>query len=492
MTLPHFFVNMPKATGCAVRPGLLSSSCRQIQTFSKHSFLGLACTLALSMPLHAAGLLAETLPSLIQPQPVANSALEALRSLDLTERNYTIQPGETFLSLYGKLGAKDPAALDFIRKHAELRPLTIPQPGQFVSAGLYADGRFAYLRMYMEGPHDRDNRMLELRRDNNTLEANAIPFTFDTIEEVTSGKINGSLAKAAKDLNLPDHVVEEMLSVWEGDDNPLAKLHRGDLLQVVYERKFADGHFVRNGHLLGIRITRGAQTHEAFWLPELESYYTASGQSVRQTFLRVPLEVKEVSSEFSPMRRHPITGKLRPHNGTDFRAPKGSRIFAAADGVVSFVGFQRRGYGRYIKIDHGQNRETVYAHMSKTQPGIAVGQKVKRGQVIGYVGRTGLATGNHLHYELVINGVQINPLTADLPDTANLTNAQMAKLKAIANPLQERFTMLAKAEAGPNRPSLVGNAALSGEIKFDRGFRSSFPARSIIRTNLAQQRPEQP
>ncbi len=415
---------------------------------------------------------------------VSNPALEALRSVDVTERNITVKAGDTLLSLYGRLGLKDPEIIDFIRARHDLRPFVIPQIGQFVSAGVYADGRIAYLRMYLEGPHARDSRVLEILRDGAKIVGSNQPFVFDVIEETASGRFEGSLSVTAEALDIPDNIVAQLDNVWDQGRSPIAKMKKGDLLQVAYERKYADGHFIRNGQLLAVRVVRGQQTAEALWSPEAHNYYTSTGEAVKQTFLRVPLDVKEVSSEFAPMRRHPVTGKLRPHNGTDFRAPKGSRIFAASDGTVTFVGFQRRGYGRYIKIDHGQNRETVYAHLSAFATGLKQGQHVKKGEVIGFVGRSGLATGNHLHYELVVDGVQINPLTADIPDTANLTPFQLARLKTISTPVLDRFTVLAK--GGEQKHPLINTAQVQNEPRADLNFRSSFPARAFIRTRLAQ------
>lgn len=420
-------------------------------------------------------------------QPVSNPALEALRSSSgVTERNLTVVTGDTLFSIYGRLGANDLDVINYIRARRDLRPFVMPQPGQFITAGLYPDGRFAYLRMYLEGPHARDSRVLEVVREGNKIASSNQPFVFDVIDETASGHFVGSLERTAEDLDIPENVLAQLDNVWDEGHNPVADLKKGDMIQLTYERKYADGHFIRNGQLLAVRITRGNQTAEAIWYPELKSYYTAKGDSVKQTFLRVPLDVKEVSSEFAPLRRHPVTGKLRPHNGTDFRAPKGSRIFAAADGVVTFVGWQRRGYGRYVKIDHGQNRETVYAHMSAFASNLKEGQKVRKGDVIGFVGRSGLATGNHLHYELVVDGVQINPLTADLPDTANLSPVQLARLKTISQPILDRFTVLAKDESGANKHPLINTAEIKSPIRSDLGFRSSFPARSIVRTNLAQ------
>lgn len=452
---------------------------------------GLFAAGALPTDAHAVRLLDEILAEQ-RLSPISSPALDALRSStgDVTERNLTVMTGDTLFSIYGKLGAKDPEVLKYIRSKRDFRPLVMPQPGQFITAGLYEDGRISYLRMYLEGPHARDSRVIEIVRNGQKLAGTNQPFVFDVIEETASGHFSGSLARTAENLDIPQHVLSQLDNVWEANRSPLPKLKKGDLVQVAYERKYANGHFIRNGQLLAVRISRAGKVTEAFWHPELKSFYTETGSSVKQTFLRVPLDVKEVSSEFAPLRRHPVTGKLRPHNGTDFRAPKGSRIFAASEGEVTFVGFQKRGYGRYVKISHGQNRETVYAHMSAVASGLKVGQKVQKGQVIGYVGRTGLATGNHLHYELVIDGVQVNPLTADLPDTDNLTPVQLARLKTVSQPLLDRFTVLAKEDSNSRNPR-ASQAGLSETARASLGFRSSFPARSILRMNLAQKNAQQ-
>ena len=185
--------------------------------------------------------------------------------------------------------------------------------------------------------------------------------------------------------------------------------------------------------------------------------YSAVGFQLPE-FLRVPLDIKDVSSEFAPLRRHPVTGVLRPHNGTDLRAPQGSRVLAAADGRVTKVAYEAKGYGNYVQIDHGLGRTTLYAHMRRVQKGVRPGVLVKKGQLIGLVGRTGLATGPHLHYELMIDGVQINPATADLPDTENLSAYQLAQLRARALPIQKMFEDAAREEGLPSPEKLLAEA----------------------------------
>ena len=367
----------------------------------------------------------------------------------ITPKSVLARTGETLPSLMVRLGVNDPQAVDFIRSQDTLRPLVMPQAGQYVSAGTLEDGRLAYLRMYMEGPHERDSRTLEVTRHGELLVGNSLAFTFDTIEEGIYGTAHSTLWETARSLQIPDNVAEQLAEVWEGAVNPVRDLKKGDKVRLIFERKFADGNFIRNGQLLAAQIVRGENTYEAYWFADgigAGSFYTLDGRSSKQTFMRVPLEIQEVSSEFAALRRHPVTGVLRPHNGTDFRAPKGSRIFAAADGVVTFVGYERKGYGKYLKLDHGLGRTTLYAHMSRVSP-LKRGMRVQKGDIIGYVGSTGLATGPHLHYELMLDGVQINPRTADLPDTENLSAFQLAQLRTHAEPLQTRFRLMAEEEA---------------------------------------------
>lgn len=386
----------------------------------------------------------------------------------LTDRSHIrtasaiVRTGETLLSLFAELGIRDPQAAAFVRRTPEARAIVLPQTGQFVSAGTHENGRLAYLRLYLEGPSAGDGRTVEVFREGEDLAVRTLPYTFEARETLLSGTYEKSWAKTVRTMGIPQNVAETLQHVWEGGRNPVNDLQEGDRIRLVYEKEFADGDFVRNGNLVAVQIVRGDEVSEAFRFTSgrAAGFYTLDGRSASQTFMRVPLDVKDVSSEFSPLRRHPVTGVLRAHNGTDLRAPTGSRIFASADGVIRTVAYEARGYGRYIKIDHGLGRTTVYAHMSKIARGMRVGRHVEKGEVIGYVGMTGLTTGPHLHYELLIDGVQINPKTADLPDTENLSPYQSALLRARAVPYGERFDAAAKSEGEPLPSELKREKAL--------------------------------
>lgn len=379
-----------------------------------------------------------------------------------TPKHYETNSGETLFSLFSRLGIRDPQAREYILSQDRLQPFLALQPGQHVTAGVSESGRLEYLRLYLDGPRPSDSRTIEVSRIGRDLIANILPFTFSTMETLISGEARRGLAATARALKIPANVVDQLQEVWDGADDPVRDLAPGSTVRLVYEKKYADGRFVRDGQLLAAQIVDPAGVHEAFWFADGDgagSFYGLDGRSSSQTFLRVPLDFKDVSSEFAPLRRHPVTGVLRPHNGTDLRAPSGSRILAAADGRVSRVAFEARGYGHYVQIEHGLGRTTLYAHMRRVAKDVRPGAVIKKGDVIGYVGMTGLATGPHLHYELIINGVQINPATTDLPDTENLTAYQLAQLRASAQPFIDRFEEAARAEGLPSPEALLAQAA---------------------------------
>ena len=262
---------------------------------------------------------------------------------------------------------------------------------------------------------------------------------------MSAGLVDKSLIESAKAVGVPSEIAEKMPLAFERAINNGLDISKGDDFRVIYERQFLEGDFVRNGKILAVSVTHQGKTYESFWADDGTrngGFYSLDGTSNRTTFIRVPVEGARVTSSFMPMRRHPVTGVLRPHQGTDFGAPRGNKIFAAADGVISRRSFDKRGFGNYLMIKHDDSRTTLYGHMSRIADGMKVGVPVKRGQVIGYVGATGLATGPHLHYELRVNNRQVNPLKTSIPDKEHLTNEEKHKLLASARPLTARLAML--------------------------------------------------
>jgi murein DD-endopeptidase MepM/ murein hydrolase activator NlpD len=216
------------------------------------------------------------------------------------------------------------------------------------------------------------------------------------------------------------------------------EIREGDQFIVTFEKRYLDGEFIEYGNILAAEFINAGESFVAVRYTDTEGdtgYYDQKGVSLRKAFLRAPLNFRRISSNFKLARKHPILGKMRAHKGTDYAASTGTPIYAAGDGKITFRG-TKGGYGRTVIIKHGNSIETRYAHLSRYGK-FKSGQKVKQGQVIGYVGMSGLATGPHLHYEFIVSGVHRNPRTIleKLPKAKSLPPSEIARFEPIAQPL---------------------------------------------------------
>jgi murein DD-endopeptidase MepM/ murein hydrolase activator NlpD len=219
---------------------------------------------------------------------------------------------------------------------------------------------------------------------------------------------------------------------------------------VTYTEVLQDGHYMQDGPVLAARFIN--QGHEYLAVRYVgpsgaADYYSPQGRSLHKAFLRAPLEFTRVSSPFSLMRKHPILNTIRAHKGVDYAAPIGTPVRAASDGRVLFAG-RRGGYGNLVELDHSRGITTVYGHLSRFSAGLHAGQHVTQGQVIAFVGMTGLATGPHLHYEYRVNGVFKNPQTIKFPEALPIEAPQRADFLAKTAPLLASLT-------APPAPNLV-------------------------------------
>ena len=233
-------------------------------------------------------------------------------------------------------------------------------------------------------------------------------------------------------------------------------LRTGDSFEVVYEQKMRvdNQQFAGTGNILAARFTNKGKTLTAVRYVDKSgqpSYYNSDGTSSRRAFIRTPVDFSRISSKFNPGRKHPVLNKIRAHRGVDYAAPTGTPIKATGNGKIAFVG-NKNGYGKTIIIQHGGKYRTLYAHMNGYAKGMRNGSTVSQGQVIGYVGKTGLATGPHLHYEFHVNGTHIDPLSHKLPTADPIPKSEMARFKQATQPYiamldQAKPTLLAKAES---------------------------------------------
>jgi murein DD-endopeptidase MepM/ murein hydrolase activator NlpD len=286
-----------------------------------------------------------------------------------------------------------------------------------------------------------DTATLSVTRSGDGFNADIIQNPLEIQETSLSGTIDSSLFGAVNSAGGSDSLAVTLADVFKYDIDFVNEVQPGDRFAVAYQQQWQDGEFVRDGEILAAEFVNKGKTFRAvrYVMPDGSvEYFTPDGHSVRKAFLRFPVAFGRVSSGFSLTRRHPILNTVRAHKGIDFAAPVGTPIKAAGSGRVIFRGV-KGGYGNVIILAHAGSVTTLYGHMSRFTRGLRVGDKVKQGEVIGYVGMTGLATGPHLHYEYRVNGVHRNPATIPLPKAESIPANLLADFEARTAPLLARL-----------------------------------------------------
>jgi murein DD-endopeptidase MepM/ murein hydrolase activator NlpD len=263
-----------------------------------------------------------------------------------------------------------------------------------------------------------DSETLKVTRDANGFSSDVLENPLEIRTRTASATIESSLFQAAADASLDDRVAFELAEIFQYDIDFVLDIQQGDRFTVVYEEVFQDGEPLRTGKILAAKFVNEGREYRAVLYTDAQNkadYFTPDGRSLRKAFIRAPVQFSRISSRFNPSRRHPVLNTIRAHRGVDYAAPVGTPVRAAGDGRVRFAGRQG-GYGNVIELEHGSGVVTVYGHLSRFASRLHRGQRVDLGQVIGYVGKTGLATGPHLHYEYRIRGAHKNPQTVALPN----------------------------------------------------------------------------
>lgn len=299
--------------------------------------------------------------------------------------------------------------------------------------------------------HD-DGRLISLYRELDLTSALKITkqddgFTTETVERplqvernAAYGRIETSLFESAVEAGLPDKTVMNLAGIFAWDVDFVLDIREGDDYYVLYEQLYQDGEYLGDGEIIAAEFNNNGRTIQAIRYVDKNGrsdYFTPEGQSVRKAFLRAPVDFR-VSSSFNPNRRHPVLKTVRPHRGTDYAAPYGTPIKATGDGKVIFRGV-KSGYGNVVILQHGGNITTLYAHMSKFNSNVRNGSRVRQGQTIGYVGKTGLVTGVHLHYEYRLNGVHRNSRTVKLPQADPIPSEYREEFIASVEPILDEL-----------------------------------------------------
>ncbi|MGZ8190455.1 MAG: M23 family metallopeptidase [Methylococcaceae bacterium] len=248
----------------------------------------------------------------------------------------------------------------------------------------------------------------------------------------THGIITSSLTQAAEKAGLTQDLIIQLTNIFAWDIDFATNIHRGDTFTVVYESNETN-----TGQIVAAEYVSRGKIFTAVRYKDNEgnvNYYSPEGKTMRKAFLSTPVDFARISSHFDSHRKHPVLNRIRAHKGVDYAARTGTPVKAAGDGKVAFLG-RKGGYGQVMIIEHGQRYETLYAHLSSFKRGLENGDPVRQGEIIGYVGQTGLATGPHLHYEFRIDGIHRNPEALNMDRSLPLSRYLLADFKAKAQPL---------------------------------------------------------
>ncbi|HEY4316317.1 MAG TPA: peptidoglycan DD-metalloendopeptidase family protein [Herbaspirillum sp.] len=382
-----------------------------------------------------------------------------------------MRAGDTLATLLTRLGVDDNAATAFIKSDPLAHNVMQLHPGKRLRAQTTGDGELLQLSTTIS---DGDqSRNLLITRDGDHFKAMELPAALERRIEMRSGEIHSSLFAATDAAEIPDGVASQLVEMFSTEINFASDLRRGDRFNVVYETFWHNGEPVRSGRVLAAEFNNDGDHYQSVWFDDSAnagtntganagnqqgqgqggSYYSFDGKSLKKAFLKSPLAFTRISSGFS-MRMHPILGIWKQHTGVDFAAPTGTPIRASGDGVIDFVG-QQTGYGNVIAIKHWGNYSTLYGHMSRFAAGVHKGEKVSQGEVIGYVGQTGWATGPHLHYEFRISNKPRDPMSVDLPNAQPLTAMQMQRFRATSGEMSRRLALLRVPGSSPVATTLA-------------------------------------
>lgn len=292
--------------------------------------------------------------------------------------------------------------------------LTRLRPGESITFNLSNDHQLQRIS------HDLgfDRTLHVVRGENGDFKSEIEQHPLEYRQTLGRGAIHSSFYQAAVDAGVAPDLVMELAEIFGWKINFLTDIQDGDSFSILYETVYKDGEPVTTGDILAASFINEGKLFQAVRHTDPRgntAFYTPDGKSLERGFLRYPVEFSRISSKFSNARLHPILHEVRAHKGVDFAAPTGTPIRAAADGKVTFQGW-KGGYGKVVTLQHDGVYSTVYGHMSRFEPALREGARVRQGQVIGYVGATGHATGPHLHYEFRINGVHKDPLSVALPE----------------------------------------------------------------------------
>ncbi|MBF0629095.1 MAG: peptidoglycan DD-metalloendopeptidase family protein [Magnetococcales bacterium] len=377
---------------------------------------------------------------------IPDSLSREFAGLAITTREVTIRPGDSLGALLSRRHIPNLTALQLSKAARPVYDLAKQlAPGKTVTLSFAPNGNLVGM-MY---PVDRERTFWITSRDGKNFAAKFEKKMLDVRLESIDGTIRNerSLFVAANRAGLSRNLAIKLAGLFEWDIDFARDLHPGDRFTILQEGLFYKGKRVRDGDIVAAEFTNQGQLFRAVRYIDPSGhvgYYDKDGNNVRKMFIRAPMDYTRVSSHFSSNRLHPVFGFNRAHKGVDYAAPQGTPVRAAGEGVVDFIGNQG-GFGNMIIVRHSPKFSTAYAHLSAFASGLRQGERVRQGEVIGRVGATGTATGPHLHYEVRVNGEQVNPFTVQLPSSGPVEKKFLADFRNQSNQL---MALLKKRKTG--------------------------------------------
>jgi murein DD-endopeptidase MepM/ murein hydrolase activator NlpD len=343
--------------------------------------------------------------------------------------------GETFYEIGARHGLSAPAILRIGEVAKPVFDFSRAKPGQIIDIWLSTKtGNVEKISLHLSA-----EEMLHVIRMGDEFFSSLARSATLSIPTVITGTVSSCFYESALEKGLPSELAMEFADIFAWDIDFLVDIRPGDSFHAIFHRRYKKGTCVGHGQVIAATFVNHNKVHESFYFIDTDGragYYDRNGKSLRKAFLKSPLRYRRISSYFSSRRFHPILKIYRPHYGVDYAAPAGTPVESVGDGRVTFIGW-KRGYGRYIRVRHTHVYQTGYGHLSGFARGLEKGSRVRQGDVIGYVGSSGLATGPHLDFSMLKNGRFINPLTVKSPSAEALRGSDKARFNNVVNRVEE-------------------------------------------------------
>jgi murein DD-endopeptidase MepM/ murein hydrolase activator NlpD len=357
------------------------------------------------------------------PEFIDNSIPDTLEADPASFVSHKVKRGDTLAKIFSNFNLSPQTTHKVSRAGQEAKALVRIKPGDLIYLHIDEAGQLVSLKYPLS-----NTETLYINASDKQFVSSIDTKHIEKILNFSQGVISSSFWNAGTEAGLTDNQIMKLAGIFGWDIDFAQEIRGGDTFNMVYEELYVDGEFIGFGDIVAAEFVNQGEKFTAVRYTD-GRYYTPEGRSMRKSFLRAPIDFKYVSSSFNPRRFHPVQKRIKPHRGVDYVARVGTPVLAAGDGKVIRSSYDRFN-GHHVFLQHGERYQTKYLHF--TRRAVKVGQTVKQGQVIGYLGSSGMVTGAHLHYEFLVDGVHRNPRTVTLPKAEPIDPAQKSKFMQIA------------------------------------------------------------